>query len=129
MLLGIIWFVWHVPLFYTQGTIQSHLPVGLYALGVIASSVLFAWVFNRSKNSIAPVLILHTAVNGWAMIIPVMLQPDGNNWRTFQVVVAIEVLLALWLLMRYPGASNRLAISLDDPRHVGKRTDRRRGLP
>ena len=65
LLLGIVWAAWHLPLFYITNAVQSHLPMGLYALSVVASSVLFAWLFNRSRGSVVPVLILHTAVNAW----------------------------------------------------------------
>ena len=98
LLLGVVWAVWHLPLFYSAGTVQSHLPMGLYALSAIASSVLFAWLFNRSRGSIVPVLVLHTAVNAWSLIIPVMVLPDGSNLRPFQIVVGILVLAAVALL-------------------------------
>ena len=98
LLLGVVWAVWHLPLFYSAGTVQSHLPMGLYALSAIASSVLFAWLFNRSRGSIIPVLALHTAVNAWSLIIPVMVLPDGSNLRPFQIVVGILVLAAVALL-------------------------------
>jgi len=49
VLLGVVWALWHLPLFYSSGTVQSDLPMGLYALSAIASSVLFAWLFNRSR--------------------------------------------------------------------------------
>ena len=71
VLLGVAWAVWHLPLFYSAGTVQSHLPMGLYALSAIACSVLFACLFNRSQGSIVPALVLHTSVNAWALIIPV----------------------------------------------------------
>ncbi len=60
--LGGVWTLWHVPLFFSAGTAQSRLPMGLYALSAIAASVLFAWLFNRTAGSVLPVLVLHTAV-------------------------------------------------------------------
>lgn len=98
LFLGAVWAAWHLPLFFSAGTAQSSLPMGWYALSVIASSVLFAWLFNRSQGSIVPALVLHTAVNAWPMIIPVMVQPDGSNLRPFQIVVGIQVLAAVALL-------------------------------
>lgn len=71
---------------------------GMYALSAVASSVLFASLFNRSKGSVVPVPVLHTAVNAWSMIIPVMVLPDGGNLRPFQIVVGILVLTAVRLL-------------------------------
>ena len=98
LLLGAVWAIWHLPLFYSAGTVQSHLPMGLYALSAVASSVLFAWLFNRNQGSVVPALVLHTAVNAWSLIIPVMVLPDGSNLRPFQIVVGILVLTAVALL-------------------------------
>ena len=71
-----------------------------YALGAFASSVLFAWLYNRAEGSVWPVLILHTAVNAWSLAIPVMALPDGSNLRPFQLVVGILVFTAVFLLLR-----------------------------
>lgn len=108
LLLGVVWAAWHLPLFYSAGTVQNHLPMGLYALSAIASSVLFAWLFNRSRGSIVPVLVLHTAVNAWSLIIPVMVLPDGSNLRPFQIVVGILVLTAVALLFTGERSPNKV---------------------
>ena len=97
VVLGAIWAVWHLPLFYMAGTAQSPLPMGWYALSLVASSVLFTWIFNRSQGSLVAVWVLHTAVNAWALIIPVMVLPDGSNVRPFQLVVGLLVLVAIGL--------------------------------
>lgn len=72
--------------------------MALFALSAIASSLVFAWLFDRSQCSIVPVLVLHTAVNAWSMIIPVMVLADRSNLRPFQIVVGILVLTAVALL-------------------------------
>lgn len=111
LVLGVAWTLWHLPLFFSAGTVQSHLPMGLYALSAIASSVLFAWLFNRTEGSVLPVLVLHTAVNAWSLVIPVMVLPDGSNLRPFQLVVGILVFVALLLLRQGAVAEINSAIS------------------
>ncbi|MEP6969400.1 MAG: type II CAAX endopeptidase family protein [Betaproteobacteria bacterium] len=108
LLLGVVWAIWHLPLFYSAGTVQSQLPMGLYALSAIASSVLFTWLFNRSRGSIVPMLVLHTAVNAWSLIIPVMVLPDSSNLRPFQIVVGILELSAVALLALGERSTNKV---------------------
>jgi uncharacterized protein len=69
LILGGVWGAWHLPLFYIADTAQSHIPVGLFMVSTIALSVLFAWLFNRTRESVLPALVLHTSVNAWAWVI------------------------------------------------------------
>ena len=79
-------------------TAQSHIPVELFIVSTVALSVLFAWLFNQTKGSVLPALVLHTAVNAWAWVIPVMVMPDGSNLRPYGLAVGLLVVIALGLL-------------------------------
>ena len=100
LLLGGVWAAWHLPLFYCNDTVQSHLPLGLYATSIVASSVVFAWLYRQTRGSVLPALILHTAINAWPLVIPVMALPAGNGHASaLQWVVGMQVALAIGLLM------------------------------
>jgi uncharacterized protein len=98
LILGVVWGMWHLPLFYIADTAQSYIPFVLFMLNTVALSVLFAWLFNHTGGSVLPALVLHTAVNGWAWAIPVMVMQTGGNLRPFELTVALLVFLALGLL-------------------------------
>lgn len=98
LVLGGVWGAWHLPLFYMANTAQSHIPVGLFMVSTVALSVLFAWLFNHTQGSVLPALALHTAVNAWAWVIPVMVMPDGSNLRPYGLAVGLLVAIALGLL-------------------------------
>jgi uncharacterized protein len=98
LILGVVWGLWHLPLFYIANTAQSHIPFALFMANTIALSVLFAWLFNHTGGSVLPALVLHTAVNAWAWVIPVMVMPDGSNLRPYGLTVGLLVLIALGLL-------------------------------
>ena len=98
LVLGTVWGAWHLPLFYMAETAQSHIPIGLFVVSTMALSVLFAWLFNHTRGSVVPALVLHTAVNAWAWVIPVMVMPDGSNIRPYGLAVGLLVLIALGLL-------------------------------
>jgi len=99
LVLGVAWAVWHLPLFYIDSTAQSHMPVWLFLLSTLASSVVFAWLFNRTQGSVVPCLVLHSAVNAWSSVVPVMVKQDGSNLRPFQFVVGILVAVAIAMLL------------------------------
>ena len=94
--LGVVWGVWHLPLFFIDGTSQAHIPLALFLLSGVAMSVLFAWLVNHTAGSVVAALLLHTAINTWPSIIPVL--PTGDSHRPYTLLVAMLVLVALGLL-------------------------------
>ncbi|WP_373545330.1 type II CAAX prenyl endopeptidase Rce1 family protein, partial [Chamaesiphon sp.] len=66
----------------------------LFMVSTIALSILFAWLFNRTRGSVLPALVLHTAVNAWAWVIPIIVVDD---LRPYGLVVGFLVLVALGL--------------------------------
>jgi membrane protease YdiL (CAAX protease family) len=73
LIVGVIWATWHVPLFFTQGTMQYQmrmeagpiLPILGYAAFVIAGSIQQTWLFNNTKGSVLPAAVAHGAGNAW----------------------------------------------------------------
>jgi CAAX protease family protein len=71
LLLGILWGLWHLPLFLVipgyngagTGIVGILLPFSLFLLTVVAFAVLFTWVFNHTKGSLLLVMLLHTSIN------------------------------------------------------------------
>ena len=94
--LGLVWGVWHLPLFFVEGTSQAHIPLALFLLSVVAMSVLFAWLVNHTKGSVVAALVLHTAINFWPSVVPVL--PTETSCQAYALVVAMLVLTAMWLL-------------------------------
>ncbi len=96
--LGVLWGAWHLPLFFIAGTSQAHIPLPLFLLSVVAMSVLFAWLFNRTPaGSVVATLVLHTAINFWPSVVPVL--PTETSCRPYALVVTALVLTALCLLL------------------------------
>jgi membrane protease YdiL (CAAX protease family) len=94
--LGLVWGVWHLPLFFIIGTAQAHMPLALFMLSVVAMSVVFAWLAHRTAGSVMAALLFHTAINFWPAVVPVM--PTEGSYQAYAFVVAMLVLLALLAL-------------------------------
>lgn len=69
VILGLIWGLWHLPLFFIPGSPQQAAGVPLYLLQIIVFSIWYTWLYNNSKNSILPVIIFHTMMDLTLLVI------------------------------------------------------------
>jgi membrane protease YdiL (CAAX protease family) len=66
---GMVWAVWHLPLFLLPGSGQSDLPIGPYVVAVLAISIVLAWLYNASGSVLVPMLF-HGGINPIAAYFP-----------------------------------------------------------
>ncbi|MDZ4840638.1 MAG: CPBP family intramembrane glutamic endopeptidase [Hyphomicrobium aestuarii] len=97
LIVGVLWGLWHLPLFFLAGTAQSQIPIALFMINIVASSVVFGWLFEHTKRSVLPVIVLHTSVNAWAGI---LLLPLATTGETYALVTTFFVVVAVVLLFR-----------------------------
>ncbi len=81
VLLGLIWALWHLPLFYIAGTPNAGQSLPLYTLGVTALSVAMAWLYTRTGGSVLLVMLMHAAVNNTTGIVPSGSVTTANPWE------------------------------------------------
>jgi len=102
LIVGVIWAIWHIPLFYIQGTSQSGqsqggmLPAILgYSVFVIVSSIWFTWVFNNTRGSVLLAAVMHGASNTWAGYIDVYRGHFGGILTFMAVSVLVSIIIVL----------------------------------
>jgi uncharacterized protein len=100
IVLGAIWGLWHLPLFWMPGMAQANLPIGLFMAGTFGLSVVFARLAVNTGFSIFPAILLHAAVNAGSWAIPVT--PQGGDLRPYTMVTALLLVVAVACLAR-PG--------------------------
>jgi len=59
--LGVIWGVWHLPLWLTKGHPMQGTFFGWALLGMVAETIVFTWVYNNTQGSLLLALLLHTS--------------------------------------------------------------------
>jgi uncharacterized protein len=64
LILGVIWWVWHLPLFFIQGTTHFGWGFGslnffVFLIGIFPLSVMMTWVYNKNRRSILAAILLH----------------------------------------------------------------------
>jgi membrane protease YdiL (CAAX protease family) len=108
MILGVIWTLWHLPLFFTPTTIYSNTPFWLFLVFLLPFSILIGWVLNSTGGSVLMVMILHAVMNAstgplWRTI------PDGattiSNTNIWLIQAALLWVAAIVVMLVY-GASN-----------------------
>jgi membrane protease YdiL (CAAX protease family) len=68
LILGLVHALWHLPLFFIPGITQGEmglfsLGAVVFAIGTIAGSVIFTWVYSNTGRSILSAILLHFVVN------------------------------------------------------------------
>lgn len=97
VLLGVIWAVWHLPLFFILGgdTVGQSFP--FYLLQVTALSVALGWVYMKTHGSLLVTMLLHAAINNTKDIVPSAVPGAGNSWQLPASLVGWLTLTILWL--------------------------------
>jgi membrane protease YdiL (CAAX protease family) len=71
LVIGFAWGLWHLPQFFTPGTIHHSMGIvylPLFVLGELALSVVMAWIFNRTHESLLLAgFLFHNADNFWGV--------------------------------------------------------------
>ena len=84
---GILWGFWHTPLLFMAGTAQADLPVALFLISTVGLAVVFARLGVVTRFSVLPALLLHSVINWWSMIVPIM--PAGGDMGAYALVAGI----------------------------------------
>jgi len=101
IVLGVIWALWHLPLFFVREADTYGQSFFLYTLQVIAISVAIAWLYERTNGSLLLTMLMHSAINQSKNIVPSRL-PGATNSFTFNAsIVGWMKVAVLWLCAGY----------------------------
>lgn len=109
VLLGVIWAVWHLPLFFVPGSGSDGQSFPIYLLHVTALSVAMAWLYWKTDGSLLLVMLMHASVNNTSGIVPAAV-PHAVSPMSFEgslvawATVGVSAAIAALLLARMRGA-------------------------
>ena len=63
LILGVLWALWHLPLFWTVGATLFQQPLWLLLTDITAKSILFTWVFLHTRGSVLLAILFHASTN------------------------------------------------------------------
>jgi membrane protease YdiL (CAAX protease family) len=66
VVLGVLWGLWHLPLFLIPSWDTPHgspMDVALFVILAVANAIVYTWVFNNTKGSVLLAILLHGSAN------------------------------------------------------------------
>lgn len=100
LILGLVWGLWHWPLFELVGTSQHELaiPFAGFVIGTMATSILYTWLHNNTQASIWTAIFFHWVYTYFAQVIASgVTRSETYNWLEYlpYLVIAVTVVL-IW---------------------------------
>jgi uncharacterized protein len=98
LVLGFIWALWHLPLFFIVDTYQHGLgvftaPFWLFNLSLIVTSVLYTWIFNNTSGSTLSAILFHFSQNFTGELLDLSIRAEFVNFfLTFALVILVLIL-------------------------------------
>jgi uncharacterized protein len=97
---GVVWALWHLPLFFLDGTWQAeHLGFGtprfgLWAMGVIIESVLYTWIYNNTQRSTLAAILFHFVGNAFGQLFALSQRAEILSYGLS--ILAVAAVIAVW---------------------------------
>lgn len=79
LILGVVWALWHVPLWFMLGTSQGFMPFGAFLMMIVSLSVILTWVYVGSGRSMFLAMWTHGVANAYMAIFPVLILAAGDQ--------------------------------------------------
>ena len=100
LILGFIWAVWHLPLFWIPGDFHQQLPLLWFLIQTMSITILYTWVYNATKGSLLIILLLHAASNTAFGVLPMLPEAASGSLRPawlLNILLVISVSLVIIL--------------------------------
>lgn len=115
LIVGLVWGMWHLPLFLVNTNSRPLALFPLFVLSVVAISVLLSWLYNSTAGSMLLVVLLHATAN---LPVTLLIAPLGRQAmiQPFAIFTALLIITAA-VVIRVTGPEN---LSRTQPKQVSR---------
>ena len=80
LIIGVLWWLWHLPLFFIAGTPQFNQPIAAFLVMTTAYSILLSWVVLHARGSVLIATLFHGAINIFQGFFLAGVDPASRYW-------------------------------------------------
>ena len=103
LILGVVWALWHLPLFWIPGDFHQQLPLAWFLIQTVSITILYTWVYNATKGSLLIILLLHAASNTAFGVLPMLPEAASGSLRPAWLLNILLVIAAsLVIILKGP---------------------------
>ncbi len=97
LILGVLWAIWHFPLFLTGWTMEAGLlPLVEFTVTATAIAIIITWVFNNTRGSLLIAMLLHGAVDAYS---PAILFADPRLSTVLHAAIGFGLVALLLIVL------------------------------
>jgi uncharacterized protein len=100
LIIGLVWALWHLPLFVMVGTSYHELGVLFigFMVGLMATSIFYTWLYNNTKQSIWSAILLHWLYTYAVLVVftGVTRSPLYNWLECLPYVTMASIVVLIW---------------------------------
>ena len=95
LILGSLWALFHLPLFFTRGDLFASTPPLSFLVRMIGAAILFTWIFNNTGGSLLLAYVMHAASNFWPRVLPMEAIVGPFAWLPDAITILVVVLVVV----------------------------------
>ncbi len=96
IVLGVIWTLFHLPLFFTAtGSSQAEMSFVSFLISTVSITILYTWVYNNTHGSVLLAYLFHAAANTWTQVFSIDHANQTINWILTGVMMLVATVVVL----------------------------------
>lgn len=99
LIIGLIWALWHLPLFWISGDFHQQLSLLWFVIQTVSITILYTWLFNSTNGNLLLILLLHSSSNTAFGVLPMLPETAGGSSRPAWILNLLLILFSVIVIL------------------------------